>query len=292
MKKLFNLHWVVLLALIIPFLAGCDGKWKEQILNLQADSLRLARMVAEKDSTINLLFGTLNEIEDNLAAIRTKESLMAQHTTSMREMKADVRERIRNNIDDINTLLARNKDLIARLNAQVKSSNLRIEELNKTVERLGVTIAEKEQEIAALRQELQRMNIRVSTMSETIAGLEKDVAQKESLIEEQVAQMNRAYYTIGTSKELREKGILNREGGFIGIGRTNRFNKEFTTEHFVTIDIREVTQIDLNYRKVELVTTHPAGSFELVGEKIVEKLVIKNPQEFWKASRFLVVVVK
>ncbi len=278
------------LIILTSLLFGCGQKKKEaQILSLQADSLRLEHALAERDSMINMLFSSFNEIEDNLAAIRAKESLVTKHTTGSREIRAEVRERINDNIKDINDLLERNKNLIERLKIQLRTSNLKIEELNKSIERLNQHVEEKEQEIAELKQQLLSLNFKVESLNQKVSNLERESKEKSDIINEKVTDLNTAWYVVGTRRELLDLGIISREGGFIGIGRTTTFNKEFVREHFIQVDIRSLNEVELNVRKVEIVTTHAAGSFELVGESTIEKLVIKNPQEFWKASRYLVI---
>jgi len=46
-------------------------------------------------------------------------------------------------------------------------------------------------------------------------------------------------------------------------------------------------------KKAKLITTHPDGTYHFTGtEKSVENLVIDKPEEFWKASNYLVVLVE
>lgn len=285
MKKYF-----ILLLAALPFFYGCENKKQTaHIQSLQADSLRLARLVDDKDATINMLFQTLNEIEENLAAIRSRESLIADQTADTQEMKADVKDRINHSIAEINQLMAKNKELINRLNAQVRNSNLKITELNKTIERLNETVTNKEREIAELKDNLAKLNIQIENLNTKVADLEKENQNKAKVIDDKILQMNKAWYVIGERRELRDKGIINREGGFIGIGRTTTPAENLIRKEFNEIDLREVTEIAINARRVEIVTTHPDGSFELIGDKTIEKLVITNPQEFWKASRYLVI---
>jgi len=283
-------RYAILLLAALPFFIGCENKKQTaHIQSLQADSLRLTRLVDDKDSTINMLFQTLNEIEENLAAIRAKESLIADQTAGQQEMQADVKDRINQSIAEISTLMEKNKELINRLNAQVRSSNLRITELNKTIERLNETVANKEREIAELKSNVAKLNTQVETLNTKVAGLEKENQSQAKTIDEQTLQMNKAWYVLGPRRELRDKGIVNREGGFIGIGRTTTPAENLIRKEFNEIDLRKVTEIVINAHRAEIITTHPDGSYELIGDETVEKIVIRNPQEFWKASRYLVI---
>jgi len=228
MKKYF-----ILLLAALPLFFSCENKKQtEHILSLQADSLRLTRLVSDKDATINSLFQTLNEIEENLATIRAKESLIADQTADPQEMKAEVKDRINQSISEINELMDKNKQLINRLNAQVRSSNLKVAELNKTIERMQETLANKEKEIAQLQVNISNLNIQVETLNTKVADLEQESREKAAVIDQKIIDLNKAWYVVGDRRELRDRGVIDRQGGFIGIGRTtipaeNLIKKEF-----------------------------------------------------------------
>lgn len=107
----------------------------------------------------------------------------------------------------------------------------------------------------------------------------------------QEEKLNTAYFCFGTSKELRDQGVISKEGGFIGLGKTTVLSDDFNQEYFTKIDITLETKIDLMTEDAKVVTNHPKGSYELVkNDDVVEKLKITNPKEFWSASKYLVIV--
>ena len=68
---------------------------------------------------------------------------------------------------------------------------------------------------------------------------------------------------------------------------------DFNKDYFTQIDIRTDKEIKLYSKRAELLTTHPAGSYELVKDaKGQLTLKITNPTEFWSVSRYLVIQVK
>ncbi|MFU8845107.1 MAG: hypothetical protein ACNA7V_14995, partial [Bacteroidales bacterium] len=67
---------------------------------------------------------------------------------------------------------------------------------------------------------------------------------------------------------------------------------DFDENLFTRIDIREVTKIEIPGKKVEIVTTHPSESYGISGEGDDRILTISNYGEFWKSSKYLVVVVQ
>lgn len=104
--------------------------------------------------------------------------------------------------------------------------------------------------------------------------------------------MNVAYYAFGTKKELVEKNVIEKEGGVLGMGKTIKMKKDFNRDYFMKIDIRQFNQLPLNTKKAKLVTIHPDNTYHWVGEKTVESIVIDKPDEFWKTSKYLLIVVE
>ena len=103
--------------------------------------------------------------------------------------------------------------------------------------------------------------------------------------------MNTAYWAFGTKKELAEKNVIEKEGGVLGLGETLTLKKDFNRDYFQKVDIREFKQLTLNAKKAEVLANRPADSYHLTGTNTVEDLVIDKPNEFWQASKYLVVVV-
>jgi len=113
---------------------------------------------------------------------------------------------------------------------------------------------------------------------------------KSQLADMQRNEMNSAFYAIGTSKELKTKGVLTKEGGVAGIGGVNKLNTAaLPTDYFTAADITNTNEIAIGAKKATLATSHPEGSYRF--ENGAEKLVITDPTKFWSISKYLVVVV-
>lgn len=272
---------ILLLSLLALQACESDPTLSPQYQQLEEDSKHTASLVAERDSTINELFGTVNRISENLRTVRTKQGQLASPGDGM-EQGADVEQRIMGDIENIDALLAENRTLIEKLRKQAKGSAKAIAELEKTVADLEASMAEKDTEIAALKDQLASTNTSLATLIEMYRD-------KSQLADMQRGELNAAYYIVGTSKELRASGILAKEGGVAGIGAVNKLNTEnLASSNFKRIDVVETLEIPLMAKKAKLATTHPAGSYKLEGG---EKLVILDPNAFWSVSKYLVVVV-
>ena len=88
-----------------------------------------------------------------------------------------------------------------------------------------------------------------------------------------------------------EKNVISKEGGFIGLGKTTKVKDDFNKDYFTKINIESTTTINIGAKRAKILSSHPHDSYKLVGEKPVEKIEITNAEEFWSASKYLVIVI-
>lgn len=268
-------------------LTGCkDGKTTAGIGAAQSDSLN--SIIAQKDSELNDLMGTINEIEDGLNQINEAENRV---TLLKNGEGASKKQKLKEDVQFIATRMKQNKELIAKLQKQMANSSIKSEQLQKTIDLLNKKLEAKEKEMQALREELDKQDIHIMELDETINNLNtksnrlaSESSKKSQVINAQDKQINTAWYVFGTKKELKSQHIL--EGGKV---MTGNFNKNY----FTKIDIRDLSEIKLYSKHVKVLTTHPSSTYTLVRDANKQyTLRITNPQIFWSTSKYLVVLVK
>jgi hypothetical protein len=261
---------------------GADPKTDPQYQQYVDDTRRAEAQVAQRDSTINELFGTLNRISENLRIIRTKQGQLTRPDPGV-EKGGDMEERIMADIESIDALVTENRILMERLRGNVNLSAGGISELQRTITDLERSLAEKDEELEGLKEELASSN---STLA-TLIDMYRDQVQRA---ERQIDEMNKAYYAVGTLRELRANGVLAREGGIAGVGGVNKLDmSRLPQSYFREIDVLYDQSIPVVAKKASLVTPHPEGSYHF--ENGAEKLVITDADQFWSVSKYLVVVV-
>lgn len=290
MKKL-------LFVLSVVVFVSC-GQHKKEIARMQAKQDSIAQLGVQKDNSILEYISAMNEIQSNLDSIKTIEKIVSVQTAPGTELKAEAKKRIVEDIAQINNLLQKNKALVSALQGKLRNSNLKIVELEKMIEMLNKQVGDKDAEVASLKQELENLHIDVAGLNQKIETITKEseqtIKEKNEVIDTKTTELNTAFYGFGTKKELETKGVIEKEGGVLGMGKTLKLKKDFNRDFFMKIDIREFNQLPLNTKKAKLVTYHADGSYHMVmtDKKTVESIVIDNPAEFWKASKYMLIVVE
>lgn len=265
---------------------------------MQAKQDSIVQLGVQKDNSILEYIGAMNEIQSNLDSIKTIEKIVSVQTAPGTELKAEAKKRIVEDIHQINNLLQKNKEMVKSLQAKLRNSNMKIAELEKMIELLNKQVGDKDAEIASLKQQLEKLNIDVAGLNQKIETITKEseqtIKEKNEVIDTKTTELNTAFYAFGTKKELEAKNVIEKEGGVLGLGKTLKLKKDFNRDFFMKIDIREFNQLPLNTKKAKLVTYHPDGSYHMVmtAKKTVESLVIDKPEEFWKASKYMLIVVE
>lgn len=285
-----------------PLMIACNQDKLDALEQENADlKNKSAEFKSGWDAAVNEIssyMSMMNEIDSNLIEIKKTEGMIDNSLHSEGRSKEQTREEIMANIATLNDLIQKNKNLVNDLDRKNKGNNLKIKELDERIALLNATLEQKEQDLAALRAELEAAKYQITNLNTDLATvtsakqlLEEQNTQQAKVISDQTDVLNTAYYISGTFKELKELGIVDKEGGFIGIGANKELTNNFDASAFTKVDIRKFKELALNSKSAKVITTHTSDSYTLVeGDKTIEELVIENPDEFWKASKFLVVL--
>ena len=202
---------------------------------------------------------------------------------------------MRQNLAAIRARLEANKALLDELQAKANASGQQNSVLNKTIEQLKVRIEQQDAKISELTQQLESANQQISELNTKVEEGEKNLAQANTELADQKAETvaaenlaNRVYYAIGTNKELKKNGLLEKKF----LGRTKVMEGDFNQNYFTVGDKRTLSVIPTGSKKAEIKTNMPEGSYEIVGGKDENKSIrILNPTKFWSLSPYLIIQV-
>ena len=286
----------VIYLLLIAVTISATSCNRKEIARLKAKNDSLMMAGSSKDANLVEFVDAFNSIQSNLDSIKQKEQIIDKTAKGGFEVKGDRKEQIQGDINYIYSLLQKNRLLVADLSSKLKKSTKHVAELEKMIENLNKQITEKDGQIAALKDELNKMNIQVknlsgevTTLNTNVTNLSNENKDKQKVIEERTAELNTAYFIIGTVKELKDKGIIKKEG-FLGTAKD--VNSNIDKSLMTKIDITTVHSIPIMKKKATVISTHPVSSYKIDGEKSADNLVILNATEFWSLSKVLVISVK
>lgn len=270
-------------------LYGCK-EYKAPVANrptvAKDDSLQ--QIISQRDTQINNMMATMNEIQEGFNEISEAENRV---NLIQDDERADKASQIKEDIKFIADRMQQNRELIRKLQGQLRDSDFKSQELKKVIANMLRQLDEKDQQLQQLRAELDAKNIHIAELDETISNLNNNVTElksesdeKSQIINNQETQLNTAWYVFGTRPELKDQRILMGD---------KVLQQNFNKNYFTKIDIRVTREIKLYSKSARLLTSHPAGSYELTRDNNkMYTLAITNPQLFWSTSKYLVVVVK
>ena len=283
MKKLF------ILPLCLMALVACnDGKKAEERAQRERDSLM--QVIDEKETELNEIMGSINEVQEGFRLINEAEGRITVANSNPEASSS--RDVIRENIAFIQETMQQNRTAIQQLRERLKSTTVNVEKLSKTIENLSAQLDAQTKRVQELEAQLAEKDIliaeqgeQINSLNENVSNLTADNKQKQETIQAQDKDLNTAWFVIGTKAELKEQKIL-QKGDVL---RSSDFNKDY----FTKIDTRIDKEIKLYSKSAEVLTSHPAGSYELVRDvKKQYTLKITDPDKFWSASKYLVIQVK
>ncbi len=285
MKKL-----IPLCAIGAVMLSACSGQ-KEKSAE---DSLQIVSVQYEQASTFNdSLLLLMGDIYDGLDSINAQEGLL--YSMDKGGEKFDRRAEVRQNLESIKDRLQKNRDLLAQMQAKLDKSTGDNSVLKKTIADLQARIDRQEEKIADLNVKLEAANAEILQLNEQVikgnADLQEEKAAKEQAQAEAIAAenlANRVYYAIGTNKELKQNGLLEKKF----LGATKVLQGDFNENYFTAADKRTLSVIKTGGKKVKIWGNVPKDSYEIIDDSNgTQSVKILNSKDFWERSPYLIIQI-
>lgn len=286
MKKIFTLLGVGSL-----LFASCSGN-KEQI-EQYTDSIAQLTADYNQAATFNdSLMLLMGDIYNGLDSINMQEGLLYNINNGE---NLNRRAEVRNNLSAIKARLAANRKLLAEMEARIKASGNENSVMAKTIEQMKARLSQQDSKIAMLENQLSIANDSIdflnNQVAETQQQLESETADKEAAqaaYSEAENQLNTVYYAIGTNKELKQNGLLEKKF----LGATKVLKGDFNESYFTKADKRTLSEIPTGSKKVKIWTNMPTDSYSIVENPDKTKTIkITNPKEFWSLTPYLIIQV-
>lgn len=249
----------------------------------------LQQVIANQDSLLSLI----NELGDGMEQIKMLENILSSE--NLQSETPDRRDKIRNDMADIQRTLNERRQRLAELEARLNKSNANNAHLRQAITSLKSQIAAQVTTIESLRKDLASANIYIDQLTQDVDSLnsavattieEKNVVEQKN--EELTNQLNTCYYVIGSKSELKAHDII--ETGFLK--KTKIMPEDFQRSYFTMADQRSLTSLPLHSKKAKVLTSQPSDSYQIVNDANGMKVLnITNPEKFWATYKYLVIQV-
>lgn len=291
MRKLKFYAVIAVLSVVTVSCVENSSKYKAVVA--QRDSLAL--QAQSLDSSYNQTLVFLNDIESGFAKINQNESEMKVNLKGV-EGSMSRKERIAAQMLEIKQTMEQNRLKIKelqRLAAKNKKTNAL---LQATIQRLQTELDAKNAQIQSLQAELEQKNIKINELNTTVAEQGKNLSEQHAVIEQQTvtikgqdADLHTVWYCVAPFKQLKEENIVT--GG--GLFQSKKLSANaFDSKYFTKADLRTLTSIPTNSKKIKILSLHPSDSYKLVvGPDKKITIEITNATKFWSESKYLVVQI-
>jgi hypothetical protein len=257
----------------------------KDVIELQNKIKTLEEDIEFKDSLYNSSLAIFSDIEESLQLINYKKSEIRMLSSDSTLTQDEIKDRILQEIAEIKNLQDQNQSRLRSLNnslSKEKSKNLQLVE---KIDQLQNKIIEKEFEIGDLTSQL-------AASEDGYADLYDSYMAQVTMTAEMQKELNTVYYVMGSQKELKESGVIERKGGLIGIGKVSKIKDDFSKEPFTKGDLNKMGRLNIKCNKVNIVSDHHSASYTLKPNDTGYTLIIDEPREFWSLSKYLVIEIK
>lgn len=298
--------WLIALAVVAA--TGCNqAEMKKALADAKAAE-------AQKDSLLTEVLETtqfVTDINSELAKVKGSTATNASSDPGVPGARKD-REDRKMALERVNAVIARLNESEARLAEtekrakQSRSRNTRllaqIETYKKTIDDLKATAEQQKSDYEA---QLADKNTQIATLAgrvDTLSTENSDLTAAKTALTDTVVNLtaykNTVYYAVGTKSELMKRGIVTKEGSkFLVFGGTRlEPARNLSPEAFTAIDKTTDTKIPLprTDKKYKIISrqspSYLAEGAATPDGKVAGSVEIAQPEEFWSASKYLILV--
>ena len=277
---------VVLAALNISCKGGGDtAAMQAQIDSLTAQVTRQAEDLGFYQGCLSLVTDGLDSIaraDTHLLTISTGKEGTITRETILEDLQAyaGMLDRQRQRIAELEGQLDTDNTERARMRALIDHLNQQVEQKNAFIQQLQEKLDSKEFNIAMLQDEVNRLYAANAELTNTVNSQRKTINDTQ-------ARLNQAYYIVGTSKELKDAGVLSSK--FLGKSKVDVDNIDANL--FTKVNVRRFQQLSVNSKSITIKSQHPSDSYEIIVDKKngTSTLQIRDEEAFWSLTRFLII---
>jgi chromosome segregation ATPase len=284
---------------------ACEGSRTETMKTLA----EMQEISAQKDSLLKEVTATtafVAELGRQVASVRNLKSGRnasggpsdLEDAASPDQRRAHLLDQVREISERVNMAenrLAESRKRVAQLTGENTEKSKRLAEFDSTIASFREIMESQKAQLASFTEQVNALTAENTQLKESNVQLtsEKTVvtSQRDSL----QTDRNTVYYVVATKKSLMERHLIEGEGGFLGLGKTPVPVRELDKSQFVPIDRTQVHEIPLPRpdKSYKVITRQDLAALEVQPDpkgRFTGSIKIKDPEAFWTASKYLIVI--
>jgi len=246
----------------------------------------------QRQALLDDLTETLVDVSTSLDSIAAGQGMLTTSGETKGLTRQQIKEKLegfkqlladnREKLDKMQSLLAQRDDKLGKLSALISHLNKELDEREATINKLTAVINDQKVTIEDLQAHVERNEVLMGEMEE------ENVQQREQL-SKQDAELNSVYYVMGTTKQLKNQGLL--KGGFLKKNKVD-FN-QIDKSKLNKVDKRMFTSLTIPGKKAKVMSGQPEDSYQIIEQDNNSCLFkITNVNRFWDVSNVLVIEIK
>jgi hypothetical protein len=292
MPKVFSICALLFLVLIYSCAEKAEKKPDDAALkNCRKQVTRLENHLLDAHMSASRLEELVYKLTQSYMIIDEKLRLIQKY-----QRDPSKKEFLNRTASEINLFFAQSTALIDSADSDIRKSGIASSSLLPILESVRDYLTFQEKLFVDVYGNIGSIQQQVSKLEQTVKAKEAELSKKEKdsrqQMEQQEREKRRVKYLVGNKAELDRSKAVKKSGGILGVGGSLKLSDKLDETYFQAGDYIVLKEISLgNSKKVNLITTHPKGTYIVVetpGEKFLK---ITNPEKFWSASKYLVVEV-
>jgi predicted nucleic acid-binding Zn-ribbon protein len=278
--------------LLLFSVSACNVKDSDDYKSVVSFNEYLQEKVKEKDKELEEITNAMARIESNLSAIRKQEGMIGALTRSTDTSRAGKIEAM---FTEISTYLNENQKMMSELDERLKKDTKPNKGLTNLIAQQKKSMMEKEREIERLQRTIDSLQFQlkqtIATKNAQIRVKDQELKSTQKLLTEKEVAEAQGYYRFGSRKELLANGLILKEGGILGAGKSYKLSNNFDRELFKGIDTKRFSELELGTAtKPKVLSPHPPEAYYFVKTDGKTYLKVTDQARFWSASRYLVIM--
>jgi hypothetical protein len=261
MKKVITISFIFLI------FSSCDYN-TEEINKLNNEIAGLREELTVRNNYLSQVTGILREVYISLDDISKQEGIIQQNRIQIETGNVDVidsKEEMLRTIEIISATLKMNREKLNKLKLSTENNNL-----NSLVYTLKQSNNDYIAHILELKQQIIKLTDKVIVLEN---------------------ELDKVFCIAGSYSELKNKGILSKRGGILGLGRNFQLSTNLAHKGFEQLSKKDNPIISIHGIILDLFPARDKLSYIIETTPHESLIKINNPELFWE-NKYLVIILR